>query len=97
MGGHGTIQSTVGAIVQGLWPLLLAGPAITAMNWSIRFGQLFSIAISLGVYGTLVIAIRRAHHLGWLQALLCLAITLAVSFLALTGLILWPLMIFLGM
>jgi hypothetical protein len=97
MGGHGTIQATVGAIVQGLWPLLLTGPAIAAMDWSVRFGQLFSIAVSLGVYVTLVIAIQRAHHLGWLQAFLCLAITLAVSVLALTGLILWPLMVFWGM
>lgn len=97
LGGQGDGRATMQAIAQGLWPLLLTGPAISAANWSDTLGELFSFAISAGVFVTLVVAIRHVHQLSWLRAILCLAITLTLSFLALSGLFLWPVMIILGM
>lgn len=96
IGGQGNGRTTLLAIAQGLWPLLLTGPAISATQWSNTFGALFSAAITLGTFVTLVIAIRDVHHFGWLQAILCLFTTLVLSGLALLGLILWPLMLILG-
>jgi hypothetical protein len=97
LGGQGSVQGTMKAVAQGLWPLLLTGPAIAAAQWSERLGELFSFGISVGVFVTLVAKVRHTHQLNWLSAILCLAITLTLSFLALSGLILWPLMIILGM
>jgi hypothetical protein len=96
-GGQGNGRATMQAVAQGLWPLLLTGPAIAASNWSSILGGLFSFAISIGVCVTLIFAIRRVHQLDWIPAILCLLITFSLSFLALSGLIVWPLMIFLGM
>ncbi|MEC4814931.1 MAG: Yip1 family protein [Scytonema sp. PMC 1069.18] len=96
-GGQGDGRTTMQAIAQGLWPLLLTGPAIAASKWSNILGALFSVAISIGVCVTLVLAIRRVHELDWIPAIFCLLITFSLSFLALSGLIVWPVMIFLGM
>lgn len=96
LGGQGSGRATLIAITLGLWPLLLTAPAIAAASWSATLGALFSFAVTLGVFVTLTVAIRRVHHLSWLKAILCLAITLVLSGLALLGLIVWPLMIFLG-
>lgn len=97
LGGQGDIAATLSATAQGLWPLLFTAPAIAASRWSPIFGALFSLVISLGIFVTLTITISQAHQLSWLKTLFCIAITLALSFLALSGLVLWPLMIILGM
>ncbi|MGV2830027.1 Yip1 family protein [Myxosarcina sp. GI1(2024)] len=96
LGGQGDGRTTLEGIARGLWPLLFTGPALAAANWSIILGQLFSLAVTLGVFITLIIAIRHIHRLSWLKASLCLVITLILSGLALSGLFLWPLMIILG-
>ena len=96
LGGQGDGRATLEGIVCGLWPLLFTGVAVTAANWSIILGQLFSSAVTLGVFVTLIIAIRQVHRFSWLKASLCLIITLILSGLALSGLFLWPLMIILG-
>lgn len=97
LGGQGQGRSTLSAIAQGLWPLLLTGPAIAAAHWSTVLGSLFSFLVVLATYFTLTAAIRQVHQLDWLKSALCLAITLVLSVFALGGLFLWPLMIFLGM
>lgn len=97
LGGQGNITATLRATAQGLWPLLFTAPAIAAARWSTLFGALFSLAISIGVFVTLTATLSQVHQLSWLKTLLSIAITLALSFLALSGLILWPLMILLGM
>ena len=95
-GGQGNGRDSLSAIAHGLWPLLLTGVAIAASQWSQTLGAVFSVAITVGVLGTLAIAIHRVHQLSWLSSILCVAITFSLSFLALFGLILWPLMIILG-
>lgn len=97
LGGQGQGRSTLSAIAQGLWPLLLTGPAIAAARWSAALGNLFSFLVVLATYFTLSGAIRQVHQFNWLKSALCLAIALVLSVLALGGLFLWPLMIFLGM
>lgn len=96
LNGQGDGRTTLEGIAYALWPLLFTAPAIAAANWSVVLGQLFSSAITLGVFITLIIAIRHVHRLSWLKASLCLLITLILSWLALSGLLLWPLMIILG-
>ena len=96
LGGQGDGPTTMQATAQALWPLLLVGPEAAAARWSGGLGALFSLAISIGILITLVNAIRRTHQLSWVLATLCLVITLTLSFLALFGLFLWPLMIILG-
>ena len=93
--GRGNAQATL-QVIWGLWPLLFTGVAIAAANWSVLLGQLLLLIIVAGVFVTLTIAIRQVHQLSWLKASLCLSLTLILSLLALSGLFLWPLMIFLG-
>lgn len=97
LGGRADGSTTMQVIAQGLSPLILTAPAIAASKWSDALGNLFSFAISIAVLVTLAIAIRNAHQLTWLKSILTLAISLAVSFLALSGLLLWPVMVILGM
>lgn len=96
LGGRGNGRATLEGTAWGLWPLLFTGVAIAAANWSIVIGQLFFMAIALGVVITLITAIRQVHQFSWLKAILCLGLTLIMSVLALLGLFLWPLMIVLG-
>jgi hypothetical protein len=95
-GGQGTSGQTLLAIAQGLWPLLLTGPAVAALQWSEVFGGLFSLAVSIGTLLTLTLQIQIAHQFSWWGATLSLVGTLILSFFALFGLIIWPLMLFLG-
>jgi len=97
LGGQGQGRSMLSAIAQGLWPLLLTGPAIAAAHWSAALGNLFSFLVVLATYFTLAGAIRQVHQLNWFKSAFCLAGTLVLSVLALGGLFLWPLIIFLGM
>jgi Yip1 domain len=97
VGGQGTVPATLAAVTQGLWPLIFTGPAIAAAQWSSGLGALFSAVIALGTYVTLILAISQAHQISWPRGLVCVAITLMLSFAALFGLLLWPLMVFAGM
>ena len=96
MGGQGDVQTTMSAITQGFWPLLLTAPAITIKNWSPVLGELISLAIIIWVLVALVRGIRQTQNIDWGRSILCLAITGILSGITLLGLILWPLMIFLG-
>lgn len=96
MGGRGNASLTLGAIAQGLSPLILTGPAIAAATWSEPAGMIFSLAIALSVLFLLTVGVRRAHQLGWWEAIICLTVTLMMSGLALVGLIIGPMMLILG-
>jgi hypothetical protein len=94
--GQGNARATLEGTAWGLWPLLFTGVAVAAANWSALLGQLFLLIIVIGVFVTLTIAIRQVHQFSWLKAIFCLSLTLIFSLLALSGLLLWPVMIFLG-
>lgn len=96
LGGRGNARATMQATARSLWPLILTAPAIALGHWSVTLEALFSLAIDIGVFVALADAIRRVHELNWPKAILCLAITFTLSFLALSGLFLWPVMIILG-
>lgn len=96
MGGQGDVQTTMGAIAQGFWPLLLTAPAIAIKNWFPGLGELISLVIIIWVLVALVRGIRHVYNLGWGRSILCLVITGILSGVTLLGLILWPLMILLG-
>jgi hypothetical protein len=96
LGGHGQSGETLQAIARGLWPVLLTGPAIAATHWSLSLGAVFALSLTAGTMITITGAIRQVHQFRWLQAYLCLLISLGMSALAITGLVLWPLMLFLG-
>jgi hypothetical protein len=82
--------------LQGLWPLILLGPAVSAQRWWPSFGGLMTFGILLGSGFTLIMAVRRAYNIRWIQASLCLFLTIILGSLALGGLIGWPAMFLLG-
>lgn len=82
--------------LQGLWPLILLGPAVSAQRWWPSLGVFMTFGIIFGSGLTLIAAIRRAYDIHWIQASLCLFITVILGSLALGGLIGWPIMFLLG-
>jgi hypothetical protein len=82
--------------LQGLWPLILLGPAVSAQRWWPDLGGLMTFGILLGSGFTLIVAVRRAYNIRWIQASLCLFLTVILGSLALGGLIGWPAMFLLG-
>jgi hypothetical protein len=82
--------------LQGLWPLILLGPAISAQQWWPSLGTLMACGSILGSGFTLIVAIRRAYDIHWIQASLCLFLTVILGSLALGGLVGWPVMFLLG-
>jgi hypothetical protein len=82
--------------LQGLWPLILLGPAVSAQRWWPSLGAFITFGIIFGSGFTLIVAIRRAYDIHWIQASLCLFLTLILGSLALGGLIGWPIMFLLG-
>jgi hypothetical protein len=83
-------------ILQGLWPSILLGPAVSAQRWWPSVGLLFTLGILIGTGFTLILAIRRTYALSWTQASLCFGLTGMLGGLATLGLLGWPLMLFLG-
>jgi hypothetical protein len=82
--------------LQGLWPLILLGPAVSAQRWWPSLGAFMTFGIIFGSGFTLIVAIRRAYDIHWIQASLCLFLTVILGSLALGGLIGWPIMFLLG-
>jgi hypothetical protein len=82
--------------LQGFWPLILLGPAVSAQRWWPNLGALMTFGIILGSGLTLIVTIRRAYDINWVQASLCLFLTVILGSLALGGLIGWPVMFLLG-
>jgi hypothetical protein len=83
-------------VLQGLWPLILLGPAVSAQQWWSSLGILMTFGIIAGSGFTLIAAVRRAYNIHWIQASLCLFLTVIFGSLALGGLIGWPVMFLLG-
>jgi hypothetical protein len=82
--------------LQGLWPFILLGPAVSAQRWWPGLGALMTLGILFGTGFTLIVAVRRAYNIHWIQASLCLFLTVILGSLALGGLIGWPVMFLLG-
>lgn len=100
-GGQGRAQESLQAVMQGLWPLMISGPAIAASRWPSILGQLLGLLLGLvvliGTIITLTRSLGQAHHLPWQKALLTVVLTSITSLLAWLGLILWPLMVIFGL
>lgn len=100
LGGQGTAQDSVRAVMLGLWPLMISGPAIAASRWPSMMGQflglLLGLVVLIGTLTALTRSLSQVHQLDWQKALLAVGLTLVTSLLAWLGLILWPLMLILG-
>ncbi len=83
-------------LLQGLWPTILLGPAVSVQRWWPSFGLLFTLGTLIGTGFTLVLAIRRAYRLNWPQASLCFGMTVILGSLGTLGVLGWPMMLFLG-
>lgn len=83
-------------ILEGLWPIILLGPAISAQRWWPSFGAFMTLCTIFCTGLTLIAAIRHAHNIHWIQAGLCLFITVVLGSLAIVGLLGWPVMFILG-
>lgn len=101
LGGQGSPQDSVRAVMLGLWPLMISGPAIAASHWPNRLGQLLGVLLGLvilvGTITTLTRSLRQAHQIHWQKALLSVGLTIVTSLLAWLGLLLWPVMLVLGL
>lgn len=101
LGGQGTAQDSLRAVLLGLWPLMVSGPAIAASQWPGIAGQflglLLGLVVLIGTLITLTRSIGQAHQLKWGKALLTVTLTAVSSMLAWLGLILWPLVLVLGL
>lgn len=82
--------------LQGLWPFILLGPAVAAQRWLNGIGDVMTLGILLSSGITLVTAIRRAYNIHWIQASLCLLLTILLGALALLGVLGWPIMFLLS-
>jgi hypothetical protein len=96
-GGNGQRATTFGAIIVALWPLLFSGSAIALGQWSPGFGAIASGTVVIGALISLVHGIHRAERIEWPQALVVVVVTLAIAGMTLLGLLVWPIMIFLGL
>ncbi len=68
-GGRGTVESTLGAVAQAAWPLLLMPPAAAiADRGFIPGGELLELAILLWSLVLGVTYVRRVHGLSWGKA-----------------------------
>lgn len=95
LGGQGSVQATMAAIAQSLWPLLLTAPVLTIKDWLPNLGELLSLLLTLWVLLILIRGIRQVHNLGWGRAVLCFALTLVLAVLAPLGMV-WPFVIIFG-
>jgi hypothetical protein len=82
--------------LQGLWPLIFLGPAVSAQRGWPSFGLLFTLIVLGSTLSTLLFALKRAYSISWLQAGLFVGATAFLGSLALLGLIGWPTMLVLG-
>ncbi len=82
--------------LEGLWPMILLGPAVSAQRWCPHFGLLFTLSILVGTGIAMILANRRAYDLSWLQASFCFGTTIVLGTLAILVLLGWPMMFFLG-
>jgi hypothetical protein len=82
--------------LQGLWPLIFLGPAMSAQRGWPSFGLLFTLMVFGSTVSALLMSLRRAYNLSWIQASLCVGLTSFLGSLALLGLLGWPTMLLLG-
>jgi hypothetical protein len=82
--------------LQGLWPLIFLGPAVSAQRGWPSVGLLFTFIVLGSTVSTLLVTLKRAYSLSWLQASFCIGATAFLGSLALLGLIGWPTMLVLG-
>ncbi|MGB8702595.1 MAG: hypothetical protein WCD18_24540 [Thermosynechococcaceae cyanobacterium] len=92
---HGSAQPGLTSL-QGLWPLILLGPALSAQRWWPSFGNLFTFGILITTGFTLLASIRNSYNVSWSQAGWSLALTVILGSLALLGVFGWPMMLVLG-
>ena len=101
LGGQGTVLDSVRAVILGLWPLMISGPAIAASHWPNFLGQflglLLGLVVMVGTITTLTRSLHQAHQIHWQKALLSVGLTIVTSLLAWLGLLLWPLILLLGL
>ncbi len=90
-------RETLYALLSGLWPLMLSGAAIAFQRLAPNLGMLFSLALVLGTGVSLTAAIQRTQALSWARSLGLLLLSLGLALGSLLGIVVWPLMLFLGL
>jgi hypothetical protein len=96
MGGQAQRSQPWLTSLRGLWPLILLGPAMSAQRGWPSFGLCFTLIVLGGTLSALLMSLRRAYNLSWLQAIFCVGSTAFLGSLALLGLVGWPTMLLLG-
>jgi hypothetical protein len=81
-GGRGTVESTLGALAQAAWPLLLMPPALALANapW-FPAGDALVAAVLVWALVLGVVFLRRVHALTWARAVMAWVTLAAASVL----------------
>jgi hypothetical protein len=90
-----TAQGNI-TIMNGLWPLILLGPATSLQRWLPLPGSIFTLLILCTTLATVTEETRRIYRMNLLQTVFSLITTFCLALLAATGIFVWPLMFFLG-
>ena len=85
------------AVVAGLWPLIFSGAALSAQGISMGLGAPFSLLVTLGTILTLTRSLAAVQSCLLWQSLLCVFGALMFSVFSLFGVLVWPLMVFVGL
>jgi hypothetical protein len=75
MGGQGAAESTLTAVAQAFWPLILLPPLTAGQPWLGMLSPLLTFAILVWVYVGVAKAISRAHSLSMGRAILVLLLS----------------------
>jgi hypothetical protein len=83
-------------IMNGLWPLILLGPATSLYRWLPLLGSVFTLLILLTTLGTLTQETRQIYQMSLPQAVFSIVTTMILGLLAAAGIFVWPFIFFLG-
>ena len=96
-GGQANYQTLLQAILVGLWPLLFSGAALSAQRLSMGFGAIFSIAVTVGTFVTLTRSLSTVQSFNPWKSFFLLIGAMILSVGATAGVVVWPIMAFLGL
>ena len=96
-GGTSQSRAVLYALMGALWPLMFSGAVIAFQRWDVNLAALLSMVMVLGTLASLVHTIHRVYDLDIGVSFTCLFLSLGLTVISIFGLLVWPLMLFLGL
>jgi hypothetical protein len=97
-GGQGTVESTLGALAQAAWPLLLLSPAIALRDWDVIPGAgVLVVCVLVWSLALGIVFVRRVQGLTWgktaVSWIVLGAVTLMTGILGLIASMIWAVLL----